>query len=85
VVVKYAGQQAGLVVDELLGEFKAVIKPLGTLFEHLSGISGSTILGNGDVALIIDVPTLLQKAKDQDGSNTLHPPTKRQFLPKQTL
>jgi two-component system, chemotaxis family, sensor kinase CheA len=85
VVVKYAGQQAGLVVDALQGEFKAVIKPLGTLFEHLSGISGSTILGNGDVALIIDVPALLQKAKDQGASSTFHPPARRQSLPKQTL
>jgi two-component system chemotaxis sensor kinase CheA len=62
VVVSYAGQRAGFVVDALLGEFQAVIKPLGKLFERLAGISGSTILGNGEVALILDVPTLLQRA-----------------------
>ena len=62
VVVKYAGQQAGLVVDALLGEFQTVIKPLGSIFEHLQGISGSTILGSGEVALILDVPTLVQRA-----------------------
>ncbi|HEX8012103.1 MAG TPA: chemotaxis protein CheA [Casimicrobiaceae bacterium] len=62
VVVSYAGQQAGFVVDSLLGEFQAVIKPLGKLFEKLAGISGSTILGSGEVALILDVPTLVQRA-----------------------
>jgi len=62
VVVSYGGQRAGFVVDALLGEFQAVIKPLGKLFERLAGISGSTILGNGEVALILDVPTLVQRA-----------------------
>ncbi len=59
VVVHAAGQRAGLVVDRLLGEYQTVIKPLGALFAHLRGIGGSTILGNGLVALIIDVPALL--------------------------
>ena len=58
VVVRSAHQKAGIVVDHLLGEFQTVIKPLGTLFRNLRGISGSTILGSGDVALILDVPTL---------------------------
>jgi two-component system, chemotaxis family, sensor kinase CheA len=62
VVVNYGGQQAGFVVDSLLGEFQAVIKPLGKLFEQLAGISGSTILGSGEVALILDVATLVQRA-----------------------
>jgi two-component system, chemotaxis family, sensor kinase CheA len=62
VVVDYGGQQAGLLVDALLGEFQTVIKPLGKLFERLAGISGSTILGTGEVALIVDVPALVQRA-----------------------
>jgi len=62
VVVNYSGQRAGFVVDTLLGEFQTVIKPLGRLFERLSGISGSTILGNGEVALILDAPALVQRA-----------------------
>ncbi len=62
VVVQYAGQKAGLVVDELQGEFQTVIKPLGKLFSNLRGISGSTILGTGEVALILDVPSLVQQA-----------------------
>jgi len=62
VVVQYGGQKAGLVVDELLGEFQTVIKPLGKIFQKLSGISGATILGSGDVAVILDVPQLIQVA-----------------------
>lgn len=62
VVVQYAGEKAGLVVDELMGEFQTVIKPLSSLFRHLKGISGSTILGSGEVALILDVPSLVQRA-----------------------
>ena len=61
VVVRYAGQRAGLVVDELMGEFQTVIKPLGPVFSQLKGIAGSTILGSGDVALILDVPNLIAR------------------------
>ena len=62
VVLKYAGQKAGLVVDTLLGEFQTVIKPLGHIFNQVTCISGSTILGSGDVALILDVPALVRQA-----------------------
>jgi two-component system chemotaxis sensor kinase CheA len=62
VVLKHAGQKAGLVVDTLLGEFQTVIKPLGQMFNQVQCISGSTILGNGDVALILDVPALVRQA-----------------------
>ena len=61
VVVKFAGQKAGLVVDELLGEHQTVIKPLGKVFQNLKGISGATILGSGEVAMIIDVPSLIRQ------------------------
>ncbi len=59
VVVRYAGSRAGLVVDQLLGEFQTVIKPLGKVFDQVSGFSGFTILGSGAVALILDIPGLL--------------------------
>lgn len=59
VVVEVSGKKVGLVVDRLLGEFQIVLKPLGKLFEHVQGISGSTILGSGEIALIIDVPMLV--------------------------
>ncbi len=62
VVISAGGQKAGIVVDQLLGEFQTVIKPLGGLFKHLRGIGGSTILGSGEVALILDVGALTQLA-----------------------
>ena len=64
VVVHYGGNKAGLVVDRLLGEFQTVIKPLGRIFSHVKGVSGSTILGNGEVALILDVPGLIQEVSN---------------------
>jgi two-component system chemotaxis sensor kinase CheA len=70
VVVQCAGRQAGLVVDALQGEFQTVIKPLGRIFEHLGGISGSTILGSGEVALILDVPVLVQRAVGTEATRT---------------
>jgi two-component system chemotaxis sensor kinase CheA len=65
VVVQYAGQKTGLVVDELMGEFQTVIKPLSSIFRHIKGIGGSTILGSGEVALILDVQSLVQIASVQ--------------------
>ncbi len=62
VVVQHAGHKAGLVVDELLGEFQTVIKPLASLFNRVQGVSGSTILGTGEVALILDIPALIHQA-----------------------
>jgi two-component system chemotaxis sensor kinase CheA len=62
VVVHYGGHKAGLVVDELMGEFQTVIKPLGKIFERLRGVSGATILGSGEVSMILDVPSLVEVA-----------------------
>lgn len=59
VVVRYGSSRAGLVVDTLLGEFQTVIKPLGKVFAGARFLSGSSILGNGDVALILDMAALL--------------------------
>lgn len=60
-VVEYGSRRAGLVVDRLHGELQTVIKPLSRLFSGVPGIGGSTILGNGQVALILDVPALVQR------------------------
>ena len=62
IVVEYHGGRAGLAADDLMGEQQAVIKPLGRLFRAIRGVSGSTILGNGRVALILDVPALYGEA-----------------------
>ncbi|HTZ00106.1 MAG TPA: chemotaxis protein CheA, partial [Rhodocyclaceae bacterium] len=62
VVVRSGNQKAGIVVDQLQGEFQTVIKPLSAIFHNLRGISGSTILGSGEVALILDVQALAHLA-----------------------
>jgi two-component system chemotaxis sensor kinase CheA len=73
VVVKHAGQKFGLVVDALMGEAQTVIKPLSRMFAQVRGISGSSILGSGDVALILDVPLLMQEAQAARGPATSAP------------
>ena len=61
VVVEADGQQVGLFVDDLLGQQQVVIKSLETNFRQIQGISGATILGDGTVALIVDVPGLINR------------------------
>ena len=61
VVVRYGQKRAGILVDQFIGEMQAVIKPLGQLLRSVRGLGGSTILGDGSVALILDVPSLLQR------------------------
>jgi len=62
VVVRHGTKRVGIRVDKLLGEHQTVIKPLGRLFSRMRSISGSTILGSGAVALILDVGALLADA-----------------------
>ncbi|EGF30956.1 Signal transduction histidine kinase CheA [Oxalobacteraceae bacterium IMCC9480] len=62
VVVQSESGRSGLLVDQLLGEYQTVIKPLGKLFQNLRGISGSTVLGSGEVALILDVGAMVKLA-----------------------
>ncbi len=58
VVTRFGHHRMGLVVDALFGELQTVIKPLGKVFEDLRGVAGATILGTGDIALILDVAEL---------------------------
>jgi two-component system chemotaxis sensor kinase CheA len=60
VVTETDGQRVGLVVDYVVGGQQTVIKPLGRLFREVRGLAGATILGDGTVALIIDVVQLVQ-------------------------
>lgn len=62
VVVQCGDQRAGIVVDRFVGEIQAVIKPLGNLLSGMRGFSGSTILGDGSVALLLDIPALVSSA-----------------------
>ena len=68
VVVNSPRGKYGIEVEVLLGQNQTVIKPLGRLFRTLRGISGSSILGNGDVALILDVASLGELITGADSS-----------------
>ena len=65
VIVNFGSSKVGLIVDELLGEFQTVIKPMGKVFQNLKGIGGATILGDGTVSPILDIPVLLQYANQR--------------------
>ena len=58
VVIQAGSHSYGVMVDVLLGQHQTVIKPLGRMFRSLRGMSGSSILGSGEVALILDVNSL---------------------------
>jgi two-component system chemotaxis sensor kinase CheA len=73
VVVKNGNEKAGLVVDHLLGEFQTVIKPLGKMFRNVRGIAGSTILGSGEVGLILDIASLTNLARMQAETGLAEP------------
>jgi len=59
-IVQHNDNRFGLVVDELHGGSQIVIKPLGTYFDSVTGIAGSSILGDGRVALILDPPAIFR-------------------------
>jgi two-component system chemotaxis sensor kinase CheA len=63
------GRQVGLIVDGLIGEMEIVIKPLGQMVGEVPGVSGAAILGDGSVALIMDVNALINQAV-RDGTTT---------------
>ncbi|MCU1245268.1 MAG: CheA signal transduction histidine kinase [Acidobacteria bacterium] len=67
-IVEHDGAKAGLVVDALQGGSQAVIKPLGSYFSEVPGVAGSSILGNGRVALILDTPTILRTLAEESAS-----------------
>jgi two-component system chemotaxis sensor kinase CheA len=61
-VVETEEGRCGFVVDQVLGDYQAVIKNLGRLYRHVQFVSGATIMGNGTVALILDPQRLVQDA-----------------------
>jgi len=67
VVVEAEGKKVALLVDDLLGQQQVVIKSLETNFKSIEGISGATILGDGTVALILDVSGLITISKKNAG------------------
>jgi two-component system chemotaxis sensor kinase CheA len=61
VVIKFEGKLIALIVDEIVGEHQAVLKPLGDVFHKQDLISGASILGDGSVALVIDTNRLIKQ------------------------
>ena len=66
VIVGVEGHRVGFVVDNVVGEHQTVIKTLGRVYKDIEGISGATILGDGTVALILDIQKLVQTAEQEE-------------------
>lgn len=71
VIVRTAIGPVGVIVDAVIGGHQTVIKNLGRLYNAVGGISGATIMGDGEVALVLDVQRLV--ARRNDGSKTAQP------------
>ncbi|GAB4487898.1 MAG: hypothetical protein OHK006_17650 [Thermodesulfovibrionales bacterium] len=68
VIVNAEGRRVGFSVDSVIGEHQTVIKSLGKFYRDVRGISGATILGDGTVALILDVPKLIHTVEEEENS-----------------
>jgi two-component system chemotaxis sensor kinase CheA len=66
VIADMDDNRVGFVVDDVIGEHQTVIKTLGKFYRDVEGVSGATILGDGTVALILDVPKLVQSAVKEE-------------------
>lgn len=67
VITRVDSLRVGFVVDNVIGEHQTVIKSLGRMYKEVVGVSGATILGDGSVALILDIPQLLHCAELEEG------------------
>ncbi|MFW1678013.1 chemotaxis protein CheA [Pontibacter sp. JAM-7] len=65
-IVENGGQKVGIMVDELFGQQQVVIKSLEVNFKRIDGFSGATILGDGNVALILDIAGLVKRGLDRE-------------------
>jgi two-component system chemotaxis sensor kinase CheA len=66
VITKVENLRVGFVVDHMVGGHQTVIKNLGRMYKGIEGLSGATILGDGSVALILDVPKLIQTVEREE-------------------
>ena len=69
VVVEHQHGRAGIVVDRLFGSSQVVMKPLGRFLKQVPGVAGSSILGNGRVALILDIQEVIRRAAESAAAN----------------
>ncbi len=72
VIVNVGGQRIGLVVEQVRGQEEVVIKPLGVMLQKLAGYAGATITGNGSIALILDLPGVLQRYQNMQQKGGYH-------------
>lgn len=70
VVVEHPHGRAGIVVDKLFGSSQVVMKPMGRFLRQVPGVAGSSILGNGRVALILDIQEIIRRAADASAAQT---------------
>ncbi|MEE4136539.1 MAG: chemotaxis protein CheA [Desulforhopalus sp.] len=68
VITNVNGHPVGFVVDQVIGQHQSVIKTLGRMYRDVRGISGATILGDGSVALILDINHLANRAEQEESS-----------------
>lgn len=71
-IVQSEGRSFALQVDQLIGQHQVVVKNLETNYRRVPGISAATILGDGSVALILDIPALSRSPQDREGSHSGH-------------
>ncbi|KJU87083.1 chemotaxis protein histidine kinase-like protein [Candidatus Magnetobacterium bavaricum] len=69
VITEVNGVRVGFLVDNVVGEYQTVIKKLGTIYKNAIGMSGATILVDGSVAIILDIPRLIDLAKQEQALN----------------
>lgn len=62
VVVKEGANSLGVVIDELIAQEEAVVKPVTDMFDYNEAISGATIMGDGSVHMILDIPFLIKQS-----------------------
>ncbi len=63
IVIKHAGQVVGFAIDEIFGEVQTVLKPLGRVYKDVKFFSGVTILGDGSIAFVLDIPKMIKYAE----------------------
>lgn len=70
IIINAGGGRIGLLVDELLDEQEIVLKPQSVLLKHIQGISGATILGNGEVCMVLNPPEIIINLRQQELATT---------------
>jgi two-component system chemotaxis sensor kinase CheA len=75
VVVESQGRKIALKTDDLLAQQQVVVKSLEANFRSIRGLSGATILGDGTIALILDIAAVIEDSRAATPKNSLHPAT----------